>query len=122
MPGVRYPTADQVKYRCRPGRVSLIDANQRAAADTAFLSSDGWSNSLDAGWVVDVLEGVWAKGNLESASRLCVWIFGIYFRWAGLLVRSFMRLANVPPGFNPQHMVSMNVSEHTSRSPYFSAM
>jgi predicted permease len=31
---------------------------------------------------------------------------------AGLLVRSFARLANVPPGFNPQHVVSMNVGAY----------
>ena len=31
---------------------------------------------------------------------------------AGLLVRSFVRLANVPPGFNPQHVVSMTVGAH----------
>ena len=29
---------------------------------------------------------------------------------AGLLVRSFMHLARVPPGFNPQHVISMQVS------------
>jgi predicted permease len=29
---------------------------------------------------------------------------------AGLLVRSFMQLAQVPPGFNPQHAISMQVS------------
>ena len=31
---------------------------------------------------------------------------------AGLLVRSFIHLANVPPGFNPQHVVSMNVGAY----------
>lgn len=31
---------------------------------------------------------------------------------AGLLVRSFVRLANVPPGFNPQHVVSMEVGAY----------
>jgi predicted permease len=29
---------------------------------------------------------------------------------AGLLVRSFARLQNVPPGFNPDHVVSMRIS------------
>ncbi len=31
---------------------------------------------------------------------------------AGLLVRSFVRLANVPPGFNAQHVVSMDVGAY----------
>jgi predicted permease len=31
---------------------------------------------------------------------------------AGLLVRSFARLQNVPPGFNPDHVISMLVSAH----------
>jgi predicted permease len=31
---------------------------------------------------------------------------------AGLLVRSFIRLANVAPGFNPQHVVSMDVGAY----------
>jgi predicted permease len=31
---------------------------------------------------------------------------------AGLLVRSFIRLAHVPPGFNPDHVVSMYVTAH----------
>jgi predicted permease len=32
-----------------------------------------------------------------------------------LLVRSFIRLANVPPGFNPEHVVSMNVGAYGAR-------
>jgi predicted permease len=31
---------------------------------------------------------------------------------AGLLVRSFVRLAHVPPGFNPQNVASMNVAAY----------
>lgn len=31
---------------------------------------------------------------------------------AGLLVRSFVRLAKVPPGFNPQHVASMDVGAY----------
>jgi predicted permease len=34
---------------------------------------------------------------------------------AGLLVRSFIRLANVPPGFNPQRVVSMSVGAYGPR-------
>src|SRR5258708_11238748 len=30
---------------------------------------------------------------------------------AGLLIRSFVRLASVPPGFNPDHVISMQVAE-----------
>jgi len=30
---------------------------------------------------------------------------------AGLLIRSFMRLASVPPGFNPEHVISMRSAE-----------
>ncbi|HEY1901193.1 MAG TPA: ABC transporter permease [Terracidiphilus sp.] len=31
---------------------------------------------------------------------------------AGLLVRSFVRLVNVPPGFNPDHVISMEVASY----------
>ena len=31
---------------------------------------------------------------------------------AGLLVRSFVRLLNVPPGFNPDHVISMHVAAY----------
>jgi predicted permease len=31
---------------------------------------------------------------------------------AGLLIRSFVQLSQVPPGFNPQHVVSMSVSAY----------
>ena len=31
---------------------------------------------------------------------------------AGLLVRSFVRLLNVPPGFNPEHVISMQVAAY----------
>jgi hypothetical protein len=31
---------------------------------------------------------------------------------AGLLVRSFVRLANVPPGFNPRGVVSMDIGAY----------
>jgi predicted permease len=34
---------------------------------------------------------------------------------AGLLVRSFVRLANVPPGFNANHVVSMDVGAYGSQ-------
>lgn len=52
----------------------------------------------------DKLRGILVIAELAIALPLLV--------GAGLLVRSFVRLAHVPPGFNPQHVISMNVAAY----------
>ncbi|MGC2404774.1 MAG: ABC transporter permease [Acidobacteriaceae bacterium] len=66
----------------------------------------GSKGSVSGGLSVrhDKLRGVLVIAELAISLPLLV--------GAGLLVRSFMRLANVPPGFNPQHVVSMNVAAY----------
>ncbi len=52
----------------------------------------------------DKLRGALAIGELAVSLTLLT--------GAGLLVRSFVRLLNVPPGFNPQHVISMQVASY----------
>ena len=72
---------------------------------TASLKSGG-KGSLSGGLSIrhDKLRGALVIAELAISLPLLV--------GAGLLVRSFVRLANVPPGFNPQHVVSMNVGAY----------
>jgi MacB-like periplasmic core domain len=72
---------------------------------TANLKAGG-KGSLSGGLSVrhDKLRGALVIAELAISLPLLV--------GAGLLVRSFVRLAQVPPGFNPKNVVSMNVGAY----------
>ena len=72
---------------------------------TASLKSGG-KGSLQGGLSLrdDRLRGTLVVAELAISLSLLV--------AAGLLVRSFARLSDVPPGFNPQHVISMNISAY----------
>ncbi len=72
---------------------------------TASLKSGG-RGSLQGGLSLrgDRLRGTLVIAELAISLPLLV--------AAGLLVRSFTRLSDVPPGFNPQHVISINISAY----------
>jgi predicted permease len=79
-------------------RASRVDLTTSLKAGGKGLASGGFSIRHDK------LRGALVIAELAISLPLLV--------AAGLLVRSFIRLASVPPGFNPQHVVSMNVAAY----------
>jgi len=84
----------------------LAPALRASRVDLAANLKAGGKGSLSGGLSIrhDKLRGALVIAELAISLPLLV--------GAGLLVRSFVRLANVPPGFNPQHVVSMDVGAY----------
>jgi predicted permease len=84
----------------------LAPALRASRVDLTASLKAGGKGSLSGGLSIrhDKLRGALVIAELAISLPLLV--------GAGLLVRSFVRLANVPPGFNPQHVVSMNVGAY----------
>jgi predicted permease len=84
----------------------LAPALRASRVDLATNLKAGGKGSLSGGLSIrhDKLRGVLVIAELAISLPLLV--------GAGLLVRSFVRLANVSPGFNPQQVVSMNVGAY----------
>jgi predicted permease len=84
----------------------LAPALRASRVDLTASLKAGGKGSLSGGLSIrhDKLRGALVIAELAISLPLLV--------AAGLLVRSFVGLANVPPGFNPQHVVSMNVGAY----------
>ncbi len=79
-------------------RVARVDLN-------TSLKSGGRSSQSDGGFSA-VRHGLRSLLVVTELALSMVLLIG-----AGLLIRSFVRLASVPPGFNPDHVISMQLSE-----------
>ena len=77
-------------------RVTRVDLNTTLKAGSRGAREGGLSLRRDQ------LRGVLVIGELAISLPLLI--------GAGLLVRSFARILDVPPGFNPDHVVSMQLS------------
>jgi predicted permease len=84
----------------------LVPAMRASRADLTTNLKAGGKGSLSGGLSIrhDKLRGALVIAELAISLPLLI--------GAGLLVRSFLRLANVPPGFNPDHVVSMHVAAY----------
>jgi predicted permease len=84
----------------------LAPALRASRVDLTANLKAGGKGSLGGGLSIkhDKLRGALVIAELAISLPLLV--------GAGLLVRSFVRLANVPPGFNPQNVVSMDVGAY----------
>jgi predicted permease len=84
----------------------LAPALRASRVDLMANLKAGGKGSLNGGLSLrhDKLRGALVIAELAISLPLLV--------GAGLLVRSFVRLANVPPGFNPRHVVSMDVDAY----------
>lgn len=84
----------------------LAPALRASRVDLTTNLKSGGKGSLSGGLSVrhDKLRGALVIAELAISLPLLV--------GAGLLVRSFVRLASVPPGFNPQNVVSMEVAAY----------
>jgi len=82
-------------------RAARIDLNATLKAGGRGLSNGGLNVRRDK------LRGALVIAELAVSLTLLT--------GAGLLVRSFVRLVNVPPGFNPQGVISMQVDADTAK-------
>jgi predicted permease len=84
----------------------LAPALRASRVDLTAKLKSGGKGSLNGGLSIrhDRLRGALVIAEFAISLPLLV--------AAGLLVRSFVRLSEVPPGFNPQHLVSMSVSAY----------
>ena len=79
-------------------RVARVDLNSSLKSGGRSSQSEGGLNAARHG-----LRSLLVVAELALSMVLLI--------GAGLLIRSFLRLASVPPGFNPDHVISMQVSE-----------
>jgi predicted permease len=79
-------------------RVARVDLN-------SSLKSGGRSSQTEGGFTV-ARHGLRSLLVITELALSMVLLIG-----AGLLIRSFARLASVPPGFNPDHVISMRSAE-----------
>ncbi|HTB98517.1 MAG TPA: ABC transporter permease [Terracidiphilus sp.] len=77
-------------------RVANVDLNTTLKAGSRGARSGGLSVGRDR------LRGVLVIGELAISIPLLI--------GAGLLVRSFLRILEIPPGFNPDHVASLQIS------------
>ncbi len=96
-------------------RVARVDLNTMLKAGSRGAQQGGLSIRRDR------LRGVLVIAELAISLPLLV--------GAGLLVRSFMRILDVPPGFNPDHVVSMQLSaegvkyqDHAQRVEFYNTL
>jgi predicted permease len=96
-------------------RVTRVDLNTTLKAGSRGAREGGLSLRRDH------LRGVLVIGELAISLPLLI--------GAGLLVRSFARILDVPPGFNPDHVVSMQLSaegikyqDHGQRVQFYNAL
>ncbi|HEX3890931.1 MAG TPA: ABC transporter permease [Terracidiphilus sp.] len=96
-------------------RGARIDLNTTLKAGSRGARGGGLSVRRDR------LRGVLVIGELTISIPLLI--------GAGLLVRSFMRILDVPPGFNPDHVVSMQLSaegikyqDHAQRVQFYNTL
>jgi putative ABC transport system permease protein len=79
-------------------RVARVDLN-------TSLKSGGRSSQTEGGFNM-ARQGLRSLLVIAELALSMVLLIG-----AGLLIRSFTRLASVPPGFNPEHVISMRTAE-----------
>jgi predicted permease len=96
-------------------RVARVDLNTTLKVGSRGARQGGLSLRRDR------LRGVLVIGELAISLPLLI--------GAGLLVRSFVRVLDVPPGFNPDHVVSMHLSaegikyqDHAQRVQFYNTL
>jgi predicted permease len=84
----------------------LAPAVRVARVDLNTTLKSGGRSSQTAGGFSTAKQGLRSLLVVAELALSMVLLIG-----AGLLIRSFVRLASVPPGFNPEHVISMRSAE-----------